>query len=98
MSRIIIALFCAIFLFYAVCYSDDSVLKPGEFDGRCPICKAEGKRSTVHGGMGIVTLADCGNGYYDEDGVYHNPDPCNTGTYYYECSEGHNFIVTEQVY
>ena len=61
------------------------------FDGICPECKELGLKSTVTQLYGTTTLLNCGNGYWDEDGNYHAPEPCNTTTIHYECSQGHSW-------
>lgn len=61
----------------------------------CPKCAEEGTQSKVYPGMLTMTAMHCGNGYYDEQGVYHPPNPCNTLTRHYSCSNGHTF--TRQV-
>lgn len=64
---------------------------PKHFDGRCPVCLAQGKKSTVTVGSSTGTLMASPT-YYDENGVYHNDDP-NTYTTEYSCSSGHHFSV-----
>jgi len=68
-------------------------LSPVEpWDGICPCCKAEGRTSTVRAdGFCTTTAMYCGGGYYDEQGGYHEPAPCNTTTRGYNCSNGHAF-------
>jgi hypothetical protein len=69
-----------------------SIVFAGEsWDGKCPICKAEGKLSTVSVGMCMTTAMFCGNGYYDEQGNFHAPEQCNSTTCEYTCSNGHHF-------
>ena len=69
------------------------------FVGKCPVCMAEGKTSTVEAeGFGTVTLAYCGGGHYDETGEYHAPKPCNTASRSYRCSNGHEFGTTEEAW
>ena len=73
-----------------LCISDSIVFS--EWDGKCPICKKEGLKSKVYVGGSMTTLVHCGNGHYDEDGIYHAPGKCNTTTTQYTCSNGHTFI------
>lgn len=61
------------------------------FDGRCPVCLGEGKRSTVIAGMVSTTLAYSST-VYDEDGKPRFVNP-NTTTSNYDCSNGHRFSV-----
>lgn len=70
---------------------NSSTLQIQTFDGKCPICKLEGKKSIVEPGMCSMTLMFCGNGYYDEDGNFHAPNDCNKTTCSYSCSNGHKF-------
>jgi hypothetical protein len=59
-------------------------------DGRCSVCKWLGLRSTVLMSAGMAcTAMFCGSGYYDEDGRFHAPQPCNTCTRMGSCSRGH---------
>lgn len=58
---------------------------------KCPKCVEEGKKSTLHGGHGMVTALYCPS-YYDEEGVYHHHD-MNTTTSSYHCSNGHKMII-----
>jgi hypothetical protein len=63
-------------------------------DGICSICKKKGLKSTVTmDGMMSSTAVFCGNGHYDEDGVFVYPKPCNTVTQYGRCSRGHTVMV-----
>lgn len=39
------------------------------------------------------TAMACGNSYWDEEGDYHSPEPCNISISQYECSEGHRWEV-----
>ena len=57
----------------------------------CPICKAEGEKSTIHVGMQTRTLMGW-TPYYDEDGVLHDKDP-NWTTTSLSCSRGHMGVV-----
>lgn len=65
-------------------------------EGRCSHCAKIGIASTVPGSAGAMcTLAGCGTGYYDEKGIYHAPEPCNTCTSMpVKCSMGHEVINT----
>ena len=66
------------------------------FDGICPECRELGLKSTVTGGgWGTTTLMYCGGGHWDEGGNFHPPEPCNTTTRYYECSNGHSWAESE---
>lgn len=69
-------------------------------DGRivCPQCVMEHKKSTVTVGSSMVTAVYCGSGYYDEDGYFHAPEPCNTATTEYRCSRGHTFTKEKRSY
>lgn len=64
---------------------------PFDGDGRCPVCRRGGKRSTVTVGISWTTAMGT-MAYYDEDGKYHYFNP-NTTTTSYECSNGHAFSV-----
>jgi hypothetical protein len=64
-------------------------------DGKCSICAKEGKKSKVYmDGFGSCTPVGCGPGYYDEDGKWVPPPPCNTCTYEGHCSRGHKVVQT----
>ncbi len=39
----------------------------------------------------FCTAMYCGNGYYNEEGKYINPELCNTCKYIYTCSDGKVF-------
>ena len=62
----------------------------------CQTCEKEGRKSTVEVSsvMGC-TLLYCGGGYYDEDGAYHAPKPCNSCSREYRCSNSHVWSVGE---
>lgn len=62
------------------------------FNGRCPVCVSEGKRSEVYEGMSSGTLLAT-HSYYDADGKHHYVDP-NIVTTRYSCSRGHRFTVS----
>ena len=61
------------------------------FDGKCPICKKEGLKSTVSIGGCWTTLLGF-TPSYDEDGKYHSNDP-NITTCDAWCSNGHSFTA-----
>ena len=62
----------------------------------CPVCQAEKKKSTVYAPTsGACTLMSCGGGHWDEDGKYHAAEPCNTCSYVYSCSNGHEWTESE---
>ena len=61
----------------------------------CPICQKEGLKSKVYIGWCTITALNCGNGHYDEDGHYHPPEPCNTMTCEYTCSNDHPWSESE---
>ena len=65
------------------------------FEGRCPVCIEEGKKSTVIPGVWNTTLMYCGSGHYDENGQFHPPDDCNTSSATFTCSNGHSFGVKQ---
>lgn len=88
MKRNILRLFDALVIVMLLAFSVSAV---EVFDGICPICKSEGKTSKVYPGPCSTTAMFCGNGYYDELGKYHFPEPCNTTTCEYLCSNGHHF-------
>ena len=63
-------------------------------DGRCSHCKRMGWKSTVAGAtLGRCTLLGCGGGYYDENGQFHPPTPCNVCSAETQCSNGHRVII-----
>ena len=49
-------------------------------------------------GWKTCTAKFCGNGYYDKEGLYHPPEPCNTCTEYFSCSDGQDFELKEDAY
>ena len=61
------------------------------FDGICPYCKKEGKKSCVYQ-MGCSSTLMATYSYYDENGNYHFEDN-NITTCDYKCSNGHSFIT-----
>lgn len=63
-------------------------------NGRCSICAAEGKLSTVTmDSYGTSTALGCGPGHYDERGIFTPPPECNTLTYTGMCSRGHRIVM-----
>lgn len=62
------------------------------WNGICPVCEKEGKKSEVYSGAATATLL-APSRYYDENGKYHVEDP-NTYTINYSCSRGHQFSVS----
>jgi len=68
------------------------------FQGKCPVCIENGETSTVtQEGSWATTAAYCGEGFYDEAGQFHHPEPCNTSSASFKCSNGHVFGVSEKV-
>lgn len=61
----------------------------------CPVCKEEGKKSIVYPVAMLCTTMHCGNGYYDENGRFHPPKPCNYCTHHYRCSNGHEWTAKQ---
>ena len=61
------------------------------WDGICPNCKKEGKRSTVTEGAAMGTLLGWTT-TYDEKGERHSDNP-NSFTTGYTCSSGHKFSI-----
>ncbi len=57
----------------------------------CLECQKAGLKSKVYLDMCSATLVHCGNGYWDEEGNFHPPEPCNTTTCSYHCSNGHSW-------
>lgn len=48
---------------------------------------------TCSPGITACTAAYCGSGYYNEKGEWVNPEPCNTCTTDWECSDGKIFKI-----
>lgn len=62
-------------------------------EGKCSICqKLHIKSTVVMNAYGSCTLMFCGPGYYDEEGKYVAPKPCNTCAYEGNCSNGHHIV------
>src|ERR1700681_3898152 len=57
----------------------------------CPKCKELGQKSTIHGGMGMVTCAYYPP-YYDEEGIFHSHDG-NLHSSINTCSKGHRITA-----
>ena len=97
MKRLLVALLPLVPL---VSHAGDDIGVVGDdWDGKCPVCKAEGKRSTVTAMSGpTCTMAYCGGGSWNEDGVYQIPRKCNTCSYSLRCSNGHEFTKIEKSY
>ena len=69
------------------------------WDGICPVCKAEGRKSTVRcDGMVLCTSMYCGNGGYDENGLFDPPSRCNSCSGECRCSYGHEFVQSTASY
>lgn len=66
-----------------------------EFNGICPICAEDGEKSTVTISGDAPSTMYCGSGHYDEDGLFHAPEPCVTTSYTGTCSNGHSFALHE---
>lgn len=80
-----------LFVFSADMKSEDEPVAT-LINGKCSICVNENRKSSVARGWCMSTLMSCGNGYYDEDGAYHAPKPCNTTTCNHACSNGHTIV------
>ena len=63
------------------------------FDGICPLCRADGLKSTVSDAGSATTLLGFSS-FFDEQGAHHNHDP-NCRNRQYRCSRGHEFKVRE---
>lgn len=63
----------------------------------CKQCVEDGKKSRIRIAKTSRTLLYCGDGHYDEDGVFHPPPPppCNKTTITYRCSNNHIWDETE---
>ncbi len=58
----------------------------------CPQCKKEGLTSSIHAsGWTGCTLMYCGGEWWDDEGNPHYPEPCNTCSQGYSCSQGHEW-------
>ena len=69
------------------------------FNGKCPQCVAEGKRSFVYVGSVAATVRTCDRAYYDEDGKYNPPDSCGDVYQNFTCNRGHKFsLPMDEVY
>jgi hypothetical protein len=80
----------------ALAFADDNTTDVWILNKKfCPECQKLGLKSKVFIGGCTSTLLNCGSGYYDEDGDYHPPDPCNTTTCEYTCSNGHTWMESE---
>lgn len=65
----------------------------------CEQCQNEGERSTVQSdALVICTAMFCGGPWYDESGLEHWPEPCNTCTRSFTCSRGHKWAESEPSY
>lgn len=60
------------------------------WNGRCPVCQLEDRRSTVTIGASFSALVGF-EAFYDAEGVYHEHDP-NEVVVTYRCSRGHPFF------
>ena len=49
-------------------------------------------------GMGICTLKHCGSGYYDENGEFKTPEPCNSCAASYYCDDGAQLVYSYKSY
>ena len=69
-------------------------LLPSLINGRCSVCMKLKLKSTVRcNGVSSCTVMYCGSGYFDENGDFNPPEPCNTCTTYCECSQGHTIVI-----
>ena len=63
-------------------------------NGKCSACGRWHVTSTVvMAAISSCTAMYCGSGYYDEQGAFHAPTPCNTCTQYGQCSRGHRLVI-----
>lgn len=61
----------------------------------CPQCQDLGLRSSMWSRGSSTTLLAGRGEYWDEDGIRHVHDPNTTKTAY-QCSEGHDWVVTSK--
>lgn len=59
----------------------------------CPICKQEKTKSRVFYMYSSSKLVDC-EGFWDEDGTFHQPKCRETSLHSYRCSNDHTFVKT----
>ena len=63
---------------------------------KCEQCEKLRLRSTISSMGGSGTLLGWSPGHYDEDGNWVDHEDPNTYTYYWRCSNGHNFYTTNK--
>ncbi len=68
-----------------------ALAQAAEFEGKCPQCVKESKKSVVTV-LGSTSTLLATHQYYDKDGNYHFNDPNHLWTSY-KCSYGHKFSV-----
>lgn len=59
----------------------------------CPVCKDEKVKSKVYYMQSSSKLVDC-EGFWDEEGVFHQPKCRETSLHSYRCTNGHSFVKT----